>query len=94
MAESTIKNLERQLASLQKLYASIETGKFPKAILICGNLSPGELRTSVEQNLNAFGLAIADLENLGLLDRISICHLRWLDGRRVSKSTLPMSGSD
>ena len=94
MAESTVKALERQLASLQKLCATLDKKGFPGAMLIYGKKSPEEVRVEVERQLADYGLDLVDLESLGLMDQIKICSLPWLNARCVGKGTLPMPGSE
>ena len=94
MAESTVKALERQLASLQKLCASLDSKGFPGAMLIYGKKTSEEVRAEVERQLDGYGLSLVDLEALGLMDQITICSLPWLQTRSVGKGTLPMPGSE
>lgn len=94
MAESTVKSLERQLESLQKVLTSVEKGRFPSGMLILGKKTPGEVRAEIERQLSAFGLSLEDVESMGLLDSISICNLPWLDRRCVGVNSLPDIGSE
>ena len=94
MAESTVRALERQLESLQKICASVEQGSFPKAMLILGKKTKKELREEIDQNLKRFGLSLEEVETLGMLDEIVICHLPWLERRGVGRGLLPMPGSE
>ena len=94
MAESTVKALERQLASLHQLCATLDTKGFPNVMLIYGKKTPDAVRAEIERQIEAYGITMEDLESLGLMDRIRICSLPWLDGRYVGKSSLPMPGSE
>lgn len=94
MAESTVKSLERQLESLQKVLLSFEKGKFPSGMLILGKTTPAAVRAEIERQLLTYGLSIEAVESMGLLDSISICSLPWLEGRYVENKSLPDIGSE
>lgn len=96
MAESTVKALERQLEALQRLCASLDNKSFPKAMLVYGKESPEAVRTEIVRQLEGYGLKLEDLEELGLMDQITICNLPWLKTRHVTTrvQVLPDSGSE
>ena len=96
MAESTVKALERQLDSLQRLYATLDTKGFPNAMLIYGKETPQAVRAEIERQLGAYGLRLEDVEHLGLMDQIRICSLPWLKSRHITArlQPLPDIGSD
>lgn len=96
MAESTVKALERQLESLQRLCATLDTKGFPTAMLIYGKESQEEVRAEIERQLGEYGLNLEDLEELGLMNQIRICSLPWLKSRHITArlQALPDIGSD
>ena len=94
MAESTVKALERQLASLQQLCAALDSKVFPKVMLIYGKKTPEAVRADIERQLAEYGLKLEDLEALGLMDQVRICSLPWLDARHVTNRVLPDIGSE
>lgn len=86
MAESTVRSLERQLETLQKIYAAQLAGGFPQIIVTFGD-------QSFEDAIAEKGIDYPALQELG----INIRHLAlpWLKTRRISYGdTLPMSGSE
>lgn len=94
MAESTVKALERQLASLQQLCATLDSKGFPSVMLIYGKKTPEAVRAEIERQLAEYDLKLEDLEALGLMDQIRICSLPWLESRHVTTRALPDIGSE
>lgn len=90
MAESTVKALERQLESLQRLCATLDKKGFPSAMLICGKETPEAVRAEIDRQLEGYGLKLEDLEELGLMDQIQICSLPWLKKRHVANRALAL----
>lgn len=94
MAESTVKALERQLASLQQLCSAMDSKGFPSGLLIYGKKTPEAVRAEIERQLAVYGLNLEDVEALGLIDQIKILSLPWMEGPHVTARLLPDIGSE